>query len=219
MTFKLLLEMEQQNHSEDTSKSEGCAPALPPLEGRGAGAFTLRYATKDDAALIADISRQTFYDTFAADNTEANMAKFLNEQFTKGKLMLEVGAPGNIFLLAYAEDCVAGYAKLREGKKLTALNSAASMEIARLYVVKEYIGKGVGKLLMQASLDLAKERNKEVVWLGVWERNDRAIRFYSAFGFQKFDECDFLLGDDMQRDWLMKKTISESVSSTAPAFL
>ena len=199
--------MKESNNNIETSNSEGCAPATPPLGGGGAG-FSLRYATTNDAVLIADISRQTFYDTFAADNTEANMQKFLDEQFTKGRLMLEVGVPENIFLLAYYENNIAGYVKLREGKKLAGLLGKASMEIARLYVIKEFIGKGLGKLLMQASLNIAAEKNKEVVWLGVWERNQRAIRFYTAWGFQKFDECDFLLGNDLQRDWLMKKALS-----------
>ena len=185
--------------------------ATRPLGSMWSGPFTLRYATPDDAALIADISRQTFYDTFAADNTEADMQKFLNEQFTKGRLMLEVGAPENIFLLACHENNIAGYVKLREGKKLAALNGATSMEIARLYVVKDFLGKGAGKFLMQASLDIAKEKNKEVVWLGVWEKNQRAIDFYTAWGFEKFDECDFLLGDDIQRDWLMKKELMTDV--------
>jgi ribosomal protein S18 acetylase RimI-like enzyme len=169
--------------------------------------FTLRYATKEDAALIADISRQTFYDTFAADNTEVDMAKFLNEQFTKGRLMREVGSPENIFMLAYSDDAVAGYVKLREGKKPKELVNAQSLEIARIYVVKNFIGKGVGKLLMQASFDIAKQKEKNVIWLGVWEKNKKAIDFYTSWGFEKFGECDFLLGDDLQRDWLMKKEI------------
>ena len=198
--------MEQDDHKEECSQSEDFASASPSLEYEGT-AFRLRYATKDDAALIADISQQSFYDTFAADNTEADMAKFLNEQFTKGKLMLEVGAPENIFLLAYQENNIAGYVKLREGKKLAALQGVAAMEIARLYVLKAFIGKGVGRLLMEASLRIAKEKKKEMVWLGVWEKNERAIRFYTSWGFEKFDECDFLLGDDLQRDWLMKKAV------------
>lgn len=169
--------------------------------------ITLRYATIEDAALVADISRQTFYDTFAADNTPENMEKFLNEQFTKGKLMLEVGRAENIFLLAYDRDAVAGYLKLREGKKLAALSSQSTLEIARLYVVKDFIGKGVGKQLMQAAIDIAQQKQKDTVWLGVWEHNQRAIAFYTAWGFEKFDEVDFLLGDDMQRDWLMKKDV------------
>ena len=69
------------------------------------------------------------------------------------------------------------------------------------------IGKGVGSQLMEASLHEARRKNKEVVWLGVWERNQRAIDFYLKWGFEKFDETDFLLGDDVQRDWLMKKVL------------
>jgi ribosomal protein S18 acetylase RimI-like enzyme len=170
--------------------------------------ISLRHATKDDAALIAEISRQTFYETFAADNTNEDMDKFLKEQFTKGRLMLEVGARENIFLLAYCDDDVAGYVKLNEGKTLEELKDISSIEIARLYVLKDFIGKGMGAELMQASIDIAMEKEKKIIWLGVWEKNERAIAFYTKWGFKKFGECDFLLGDDIQRDWLMKKALT-----------
>lgn len=170
--------------------------------------LSIRYATKEDAALIADISRQTFYDTFAADNTKENMDKFLKEQFTKGRLMLEVGAQENSFLLAYSDDKVAGYVKLREGKVQAELKGLAAIEIARIYVVKEFLGKGVGASLMQACFDIANQKSKQVIWLGVWEKNKRAIDFYLKYAFEKFGECDFLLGDDVQHDWLMKKTLT-----------
>ena len=169
--------------------------------------LTIRYATKQDAELIADISRQTFYDTFAADNTPEDMDKFLREQFTKGRLMLEVGARDNTFLLAYDGEVVAGYVKLRDARRPPALVFTSALEIARLYTIRSFIGKGVGRLLMQTSLDIARERNKKVVWLGVWEKNQRAIDFYIKWGFRKFAETDFLLGDDVQRDWLMKKEV------------
>ena len=167
--------------------------------------FSLRYATKRDAELIADISRQTFYETFAADNTKEDMDKFLREQFTKGRLMMEVGSPENIFLLAYNGDEVAGYVKIRESKAPASLGNNKAMEIARIYAMQNMTGKGVGKTLMQASINLANERSKEVLWLGVWEKNQRAIDFYTKWGFEKFDETIFLLGNDMQRDWLMRK--------------
>ncbi|MDB5251090.1 MAG: family N-acetyltransferase [Flaviaesturariibacter sp.] len=167
--------------------------------------LTIREGTVADALLLADISRQTFYDTFAADNTPEDMDLFLNEQFTRGRLMLEPGRPELTFLIACDRKKTAGYVKLREGPAPSVLAGRNTLEIARLYAVKEYIGSGVGKLLMQASLTLAKDRKKEAVWLGVWERNQRAIDFYHRWGFEKFDEQDFLLGTDLQRDWLMKK--------------
>ena len=170
--------------------------------------ISIRMATREDAVLIADISRQAFYDTFAADNTKEDMEKFLEEQFTRGRLMMEVGSPENTFLLATIDNEVAGYVKLRDGKLPDELKCSTALEIARLYAVKEFIGKGVGAALMQVSLDIARKKQKQFVWLGVWEKNKRAIDFYTRWGFEKFGEWDFLLGNDLQRDWLMKKALT-----------
>jgi len=170
-------------------------------------ALTLRTATRQDAVLIADLSQQTFYDAFAADNRPEDMEKFLKEQFTRGRLILEVGRAGLQFLLAYESDEVAGYVKLREGPGPRTLGSSNALEIARLYAVSNMIGRGVGKALMQASIDEAKAGGKDTVWLGVWEKNQRAIEFYTRWGFEKFDETDFVLGDDVQRDWLMRRKV------------
>lgn len=169
--------------------------------------LTIRYATENDAALIADISRQTFYETFAPLNSKENISIFMNVQFTKGRLMLEVGRPENIFLLAYNNNEVAGYVKLRDSRKPEGLNSNNTLEIARLYAMPKMIGKGVGKLLMQKSLDIADQKKKDFVWLGVWKENKKAIDFYKTWGFTVFGECDFILGNDLQKDWLMKKQL------------
>jgi ribosomal protein S18 acetylase RimI-like enzyme len=168
--------------------------------------LTVRYATKEDALLIAEISHQTFYQTFAAHNTKADMEKFLREQFTRGKLMMEVGTPENIFLLAYDGKEVAGYAKLRDSRIPNGIGSPKALELARLYAMHNMIGKGVGSFLMQSCIDIAKQKEKDYLWLGVWEKNIRAINFYAKWGFEKFGETDFLLGDDVQRDWLMKRS-------------
>lgn len=167
--------------------------------------LTIKYATEDDAVLIADISRQTFYETFSPLNSKADMDIFMNVQFTKGRLMLEVGKPENIFLLAYDEKEIAGYAKLRDTRHPRKLGSSNALEIARLYAMPDMIGRGVGKLLMEKSLAIAAEKSKDTVWLGVWKQNKKAIEFYTKWGFSIFGECDFVLGNDLQKDWLMKK--------------
>ena len=169
--------------------------------------IVIKEATTEDALLIANISHQTFYETFAEYNTKENMDKFLNQQFTKGKLILEVGAKENIFLLAYDGDQIAGYVKIRDDRVPLKMGSASALEIARLYAMTNRIGKGVGSQLMRACFDIARKNSKDWLWLGVWEKNQRAIDFYTKWGFEKFDETDFLLGDDMQRDWLMKKKV------------
>jgi diamine N-acetyltransferase len=166
--------------------------------------ITIREATTADAALIADLSRQTFYETFAPDNREADMEKFMRETFTRAALIAEVGAPGNTFLLAVENNEPAGYARLRETDADLALNS---IEIARLYAATAMIGKGVGKALMQACIDIAHTKKKKTLWLGVWEKNARAISFYTAWGFEKVGEHNFVLGDDVQLDWIMQKQL------------
>lgn len=169
--------------------------------------LTVRRALKEDAEMIAEISRQTFYDTFAAHNTKENMDKFMSIQFAKEKLIAELSDPENIFFLAYQDDQLAGYVKLRDGENPHELKNSPSIEIVRIYSVSAMIGKGIGKSLMQTSIDEAIKRKKSTIWLGVWERNQRAIDFYRKWGFEKFSEHDFILGNDIQTDWLMKKEI------------
>ena len=169
--------------------------------------ITIRYATADDAELIADLSRKTFYQTFGHVNTKENMDKFMNEQFSREKLIKEVTESRNIFLLAFDGDSPVGYAGMREGQQFPEFNDKDALEIARIYAVNTYIGTGVGQQLMRQCIFIAKELKKEIIWLGVWEKNPRAIAFYTKWGFEKFSEHNFLLGDDLQRDWLLMKKL------------
>ncbi len=163
-------------------------------------------AGKEDASLIAEMSQRTFYDTFAKDNTEEDMNIFLNRQFTKEALKAEVENGDGIFLLAYCDKVPCGYVRMRYSKPDRSSTDNA-IEIARIYNERDAIGKGVGSALMQKCIDIAKEQGKEMIWLGVWEKNERAIAFYQKWGFEKFAEHPFLLGNDLQTDWLMKRML------------
>ena len=169
--------------------------------------ITIRFSTTDDAELIADLSRKTFSETFGYLNTKENMDKFLGEQFNREKLIKEVNDNKNIFLLVFDDENPIGYAVLREGEKYPSFDDKDSIEIGRIYVVNSYIGTGVGQELMRKCIFLAKEMKKEIIWLGVWEKNTRAISFYTKWGFEKFGEHPFILGNDVQNDWLMKKQL------------
>jgi diamine N-acetyltransferase len=169
--------------------------------------FIIRGATTEDADLIADISRYTFYKTFAKDNKQEDIDHFMYEQFGRQKLVDEVFDAENIFLLAFDKKQVAGYTKIKTNILTTKEGSYAAVEIARLYVMPEYIGCGVGSTLMQSCIDYARTQKRETVWLGVWKKNQRAIDFYKKWGFEKFATHFFQLGDDVQTDWLMRKWI------------
>ena len=169
--------------------------------------ITIRPATSADAPLIADLSRLTFYETFAQDNTKEDMDKFMNEQFSREKLITQVTAKGNLFLMAFLEQEFVGYVRLVDSTNPKELGSEPAIEIARIYSAASAIGKGVGKALMQKCIDIALEQKKKIIWLGVWEKNGRAINFYQKWGFEKFGEQPFVLGNDVQIDWLMKKVL------------
>lgn len=166
----------------------------------------IRQATLSDAALIAAMSRETFYDTFAEFNRKEDMDLFLAGPFAADTLMAEVGRPGHFFFIAWDGDQPAGYVFLKDEMHPHIPNENA-VEISRLYAKKAFIGKGIGKALMQCAVAHAVAENKTFIWLGVWEHNLRAIGFYQSFGFEKFSEHDFILGKDVQRDWLMRLKI------------
>ena len=167
----------------------------------------IRLATESDAELIADLSRKTFYDSYGEFNTRENIDKFMNEQFSKEKLMDEVRQPWHIFFLAFVNNEAVGYVKLREGSEPPRISGQSCLEIARIYSVHHMIGKGVGKKLMQTCIETVRQKGKKCLWLGVWKKNHRAIDFYSKWGFKIVGEQEFLLGDDLQTDWLMMKKV------------
>ena len=144
--------------------------------------ITIRPAIYQDAELIADLSRETFHDTFASQNSSENMEKFMQNQFAKDKLMEELHERENLFFVAYYGDEIAGYLKLRDGKNPDQLQKVPAIEIVRIYSRTPMIGKGIGKALMQASIDTAIERNKDVIWLGVWEKKSAGNRFLCKVG-------------------------------------
>ena len=171
------------------------------------GNIIIRRAETSDAALIADISRQTFYDSFATANTKEDMDKFMNEQFSRDALIGEVINNDGLFFIAFEDGKVLGYVRLRDGEYHSEFNNLPSIEIVRIYAVQPAIGKGVGSALIKKCIETANELNRKIIWLGVWEHNQRAIDFYTKWGFEKFGEHDFVLGTDVQTDWLMKKDL------------
>lgn len=141
----------------------------------------IQTATADDASLIASISRETFYDSFADQNTVADMQLFLDTQFTTEKLIAELLDRSNIFFIAFVDDQPAGYCKMRPGAHVQMQTVEQVIEISRFYARKNSIGKGIGKAMMQHAITYASDQHYTTIWLGVWEKNERAIAFYQYF--------------------------------------
>lgn len=166
-----------------------------------------RIATVDDVELLASISRKTFFDTYNEFNTKEDMDLYMAQYFNHQTLVDELNNPLNIFVFVYDGDELSGYVKLSDSHVPDKLQGLTALEISRIYSVKEKIGKGVGKKLLDESIAIAKQKNKQLIWLIVWKENARAIAFYQKNGFEIFDEQDFILGTDVQHDWKMKKNL------------
>jgi diamine N-acetyltransferase len=167
----------------------------------------IRRATRDDANVLAELAARTFKETFAADNTSQDMAAYLASNFTLEQQTTELDHPFSTFFIAEVDGVAAGYAKLHAGEPEEGIDGGKAVELVRLYVSREWHGRGVGEALMRASLDEARKVGYETIWLGVWERNERAHTFYRKWDFRTIGEHVFQLGSDPQRDILMARMV------------
>lgn len=167
----------------------------------------IRYAVSSDADLLAELGARTFAETFIQDNTPEDMAAYLASSFNFEKQTAELADPLSTFLIAEIDGIAAGYAKLHSGEALDGIQGDKPIELVRLYVSKDWLGHGVGKVLMQRCLDEAKKLNHRTIWLGVWEHNARALAFYRKWDFREVGDHIFQLGSDPQRDILMERAV------------
>src|SRR5690606_28542141 len=172
--------------------------------------ITVQKVPLNDIDQLQEIGRQTFYETFAGSNTEDDMQKYLDDSFSELKLTAELTDPNSEFYFAILDDKVIGYLKVNFGQSQTELKDDKALEIERIYVPKEFHGKKVGQILYDKALQIARQKNTDYVWLGVWEENPRAISFYKKNGFVEFDKHIFKLGNDEQTDIMMKLKINDN---------
>jgi len=178
------------------------APTHPP-----SGPLRIRSASAADNLLLAELGRRTFLETFGPDNTPENMAAYLEASFGLEIQAAELADPATLFLIAEVQAEAVGFARLREGPPAQGSSGLNPMEIVRFYSRQDWIGLGVGPVLMQACLAYARSRGCDVLWLDVWERNTRAQAFYRKWGFEVVGTQAFQLGSELQTDLLMQRPI------------
>lgn len=169
--------------------------------------LNIRRVTIDDVGALTAIARQTFYDTFTGTCTEMDMQSFLDEYFIEERLSVEIKNEDQHIFFAEADAVPAGYLQFMEDYSgLPLMRKWKALELKRIYVLKEYHGMGIAQKLMDHILTYAAQQDYEVVWLGVWEHNLRAQKFYEKYGFVKSGHShDFPIGNTPQTDiWLWK---------------
>ena len=168
----------------------------------------IRHASAADAATLAALAERTFRDTFTEVNTPENMAAHAAASYGIDKQREEIESDRIRTLLVELDGVVAGYAQLRNGHHPDCVSAENAIELWRFYIDRSGIGRGLAQRLMQAVVVEAAEWNGRALWLGVWERNPRAIAFYRKCGFVEVGAHVFRLGDDAQTDLIMQRELA-----------
>ncbi len=169
--------------------------------------ISIRTVERPDLQLLRTIARTTFTEAFSARNSASDMNNYLAVSFSPEKLKAEFENPESLFFFAEESPEVAGYLKINWGTAQTEALLKNALEIERIYVLSAYQGRGIGKALFEKACSIAREKEMDAIWLGVWEKNTAALQFYRKNGFVVFDKHLFRLGDDEQTDLLMKLKI------------
>jgi len=166
--------------------------------------LSIRPAVPADVEEFRQLCIETFVDTYNVYNTPENMQLYINTHYTPQRVLDEINSSTMQFYLAVVQGKLVGYVKMRTTDNPPQLAGKKHIEIERIYVLPGYKGLKIGKSLIAHATIVAREQQFEVLWLGVWEKNEHAMAFYTKQGFTVFGEHDFILGTDRQKDWLMK---------------
>lgn len=171
----------------------------------------IRSATLEDIDHLVSLGKRTFYDAFVDNQASSDMTEYLREAFSHHTIEAQLLDPNSHFLLVYEATIPhsppMGYARLLENSSEPCIAGETVIELVRLYVEQAAIGKGYGAALMKACLEYAANQEFETIWLGVWENNHRAQRFYQRWGFERVGSHGFRVGQDLQTDWILARPV------------
>ena len=166
--------------------------------------LSIQQVSLAEADILLQLAESTFRAGFEHLNEPVHFEAYMSKAFNRDKIREELSTDGTAFYFALLEDEIAGYIKLNHGKAQSDIKTEPGIELERIYVKPELQGKKIGQFLLDQSVRIAKEQGFPYLWLGVWEKNEAARRFYERNGFRQFSSHTFMLGNDPQTDLLMK---------------
>lgn len=169
--------------------------------------INIKKCTHEDLRELQEVSYETFNETFKDQNSPENINAYLERAFNLPQLEKELDNSSSEFYFVYFNNDIAGYLKVNINDAQSEEMSDESLEIERIYIKNKFQKHGLGKYLLNKSMEIAMERNKKKIWLGVWEKNENAIAFYKKMGFVQTGAHSFNMGDEEQIDFIMTKSI------------
>ncbi|MGT2925723.1 GNAT family N-acetyltransferase [Streptococcus cuniculipharyngis] len=163
--------------------------------------------SEKDVATLRELAMETYVDTFGQSIKEEDLQTYFATTLSMDNLAAELANPNSQYYFIKQDDEPVGFVKVNQGSAQTEQELENAFEIQRLYIKKDYQGLGLGKKIFEFALDLANKSTCDWVWLGVWEHNYKAQAFYAKYGFEKFGQHEFITGDTVDTDWLLRKPI------------
>jgi GNAT superfamily N-acetyltransferase/ribosomal protein S25 len=176
-----------------------------------ANVITIRQASIEDAELLAELGARTYSEAFSSLTSPADLATYLAQSFSIETLSAELADARSTFLIAVSEGVPVGYAQLRDSEAPECVSDKPAIELARFYAVKQWWGRGVGPLLMETCLRMARQAGYATIWLSCWKINDRGNAFYRKWQFREVGETTFIVGSDVQDDYILARSLKDSI--------
>ena len=171
------------------------------------GKIEIRTAIGADAKLIRVLGTVTFFEAYFEQDDPHDLANYIHESFDMEKIRAEIADTNAAFFIIYLDNHAVGYAKLRENSEVECIKTENSIELQRIYIVERVFGKGIGAQLLEHCLETAKARGFETLWLGVWEENKRAQKFYAKHGFKRVGQLEFPYGETVGTNFVLEKVL------------
>lgn len=169
----------------------------------------VKKCTVEDLQILQKVSVETFRDTFQDQNTEEDLYNYLEKAYNTEQLTSELLNQQSEFYFVFNSNDLAGYLKININEAQTETNGEDALEIERIYVLPQFKGKGLGKILIQQAVERAQFHRKTNIWLGVWEHNHAALAFYKKLGFVQTGAHSFFMGEDEQTDLILTKNLTK----------
>jgi diamine N-acetyltransferase len=166
--------------------------------------LSIRQADISDLKFICALGVTTFYEAYYEQDNSGDLADYVLESFSRAQIEAEFNNADSTFFIAELNGKAVGYAKLRENSTVDCLKSANAVELHRIYILERAKGKGVGGKLLNSCFETARAKGYETIWLGVWEQNSAALRFYEKIGFVKVGELQFPYGETVGTNFVLK---------------
>ncbi|MGH2570074.1 MAG: GNAT family N-acetyltransferase [bacterium] len=172
------------------------------------GTLQLRRATRDDARLLADLAARTLRDAYSSSHSPGEVDAHIAANFGPDRLATELESPKSATFLAFEGEVPCGYATIRIGDLPACVVGPEPVELLRIYLTADAMGRGHGSALLRSCLEEARRWRRETMWLGVWEENARAIIFYERWGFRRVGTHEFVFGGKAYDDLVMARSIT-----------